>query len=86
MVELQTDLKSILGRELESCPTLRSALGDNVLLRQELSRRLEELETTRAAQVRAEAHTRAVIDAAQEGIVFRRAPSGRLSRLTTSGV
>jgi len=70
MVELQTDLKSILERELESCPTLRSALGDNVLLRQELSRRLEELETIRAALVRAEAHTRAIIDAAQEGVVL----------------
>jgi len=86
MVELQTDLTGILESELESCPTLRSALGDNVLLRQELSRRLEELETIRAALVRAEAQSRAIIDAAQEGIVFRRVPSGRLSRSTMSGV
>lgn len=29
MVELPTDLTSVLESELESCPTLRSALGDN---------------------------------------------------------
>ncbi|MGA2077092.1 MAG: PAS domain S-box protein [Terriglobia bacterium] len=70
MADLRTDLKDDLASEQEACPALHPALGDNALLRQELSRRLEELHAIRAALVRAEAQTRAIIDAAQEGIVL----------------
>ena len=70
MADLRTDLKDDLASEQEACPALQSTLGDNALLRQELSRRLAELHAIRAALVRAEAQTRAIIDAAQEGIVL----------------
>jgi PAS domain S-box-containing protein len=70
MADLRTDLKHDLATELEARPDLQSALGDNALLRQDLSRRLAELHAIRAALVRAEAQTRAIIDAAQEGIVL----------------
>jgi PAS domain-containing protein len=70
MVELPTSPKSILEGEGEASPRLRSTLEDNARLRRDLARRLEELETIRATLVRAEAHTRAIIDAAQEGIVL----------------
>jgi PAS domain S-box-containing protein len=70
MAELRSDLKNILEKDLDNSPDLRSALDDNANLRRELLRRHAELETIRAALVRAEARTRAIIDAAQEGIVL----------------
>jgi len=70
MAERRTDLKNILEKDLDNSSDLRSALDDNANLRRELSRRHAELETIRAALVRAEARTRAIIDAAQEGIVL----------------
>jgi len=70
MSELRTDVKDIPEIATECSPTLRSALEDNALLRLELSRRLAELEAIRAAVIRAEARTHAIIDAAQEGIVL----------------
>ena len=44
MAELRTDLKSLPEGERESCPSPHSEQDDNAVLRQELSRRLAELQ------------------------------------------